>query len=74
MSGPYLANLLTQKLGYGVSANEPYYIPGCTLERNCVFPNAVIPQQAWSAPSKHLLQYIPLPNVGDSTFSTAARG
>jgi hypothetical protein len=74
VSGPYLANLLTQKLGYSVSANEPYYIPGCTLSVNCVFPNAIIPQQAWSAPSKNLLQYIPLPNVGNSTFSTASQG
>ena len=29
VSGPYLANLLTQQLGYGVNANEPYYTPGC---------------------------------------------
>jgi len=74
VSGPYLANLLTEKLGYGVSANEPYYVPGCTLSTTCVFPNAIIPQRAWSAPAKNLLQYIPLPNVGDSTFSTAAEG
>jgi hypothetical protein len=32
VSGPYIANLLSQKLGYGVSANEPYYTPGCTLQ------------------------------------------
>jgi hypothetical protein len=74
VSGPYLANMLTQKLGYGVFANEPYYVPGCTLSVNCVFPNAVIPQQAWAEPSKHLLPYIPLPNMGDSTFSTASQG
>ncbi|HEV3329516.1 MAG TPA: carboxypeptidase regulatory-like domain-containing protein [Bryobacteraceae bacterium] len=74
VSGPYLASMLTQKLGYAVSANEPYYVPGCTLSVNCVFPNAVIPQQAWAEPSKHLLPYIPLPNIGDSTFSTASQG
>jgi len=74
VSGPYLANLLTQKLGYGVSANEPYYTPGCVTSAQCVFPNAVIPQRAWSDPTKHLLQYIPTPNVGDSTFSTGAYG
>jgi hypothetical protein len=28
--GPYRANPLTQKLGYGVAAGEPYYTPGCT--------------------------------------------
>ena len=74
VSGPYLANLLTQKLGYGVSANEPYYFPGCTTPELCVFPNAVIPQRAWSEPSKNLLQYIPEPNTGDSEFSTGAYG
>jgi hypothetical protein len=74
VSGPYLANLLTQKLGYGVTANEPYYFPGCTSPASCVFPNAVIPQRAWSEPSKHLLPYIPSPNTGDDTFSTGAYG
>jgi hypothetical protein len=74
VSGPYLANLLTQKLGYGVSANEPYYVPGCVNPNQCVFPNAIIPQRAWSAPAQHLLQYIPLPNDGASTFTTAAEG
>jgi len=74
VGGPYLARLLTQKLGYGVSANEPYYTPGCTTASQCVFPNAVIPQRAWAEPARHLLQYIPLPNVGDSAFSTASEG
>ncbi len=74
VGGPYLANLLSQKLGYGVTANEPYYTPGCVASTQCVFPNATIPQRAWSAPAQHLLQYIPLPNVGASTFSTASDG
>jgi hypothetical protein len=74
VAGPYLANLLSQKLGYPVSANEHYYVPGCTLSSQCVFPNAIIPQRAWSEPAKHLLQYIPAPNIDDSTFSTANEG
>ena len=74
VAGPYLANLLSQKLGYPVSANERYYVPGCTLSSQCVFPNAIIPQRAWSEPAKHLLQYIPAPNIDDSTFSTANEG
>src|SRR3984957_4721426 len=41
VGGPYFANLLTQKLGYGVSANEPYYAPNCTSNLQCVFPNAI---------------------------------
>ncbi len=74
VSGPYLANLLTQRLGYGVSANEPYYVPGCTTPQSCVFPNAIIPQRAWSEPSNHLLPYIPVSNTGEGTFSTSAFG
>jgi hypothetical protein len=74
VAGPYLAGLLSQKLGYPISANERYYTPGCTAVTQCVFPNAVIPQRVWSEPAKHLLQFIPLPNVGDSIFSTASEG
>ena len=74
VSSPYLGNLFSQKLGYGVAAGEPYYAPNCTSNTQCVFPNAIIPQRAWSAPAQHLLQYIPLPNAGPSTFSTGAEG
>jgi hypothetical protein len=74
VAGPYLANLLSQKLGYAVAANEAYYTPGCTSSAQCVFPNAVIPQSAWSAPAKNLLQYIPTPNVGSTSFSTGSFG
>ncbi|MBV9399497.1 MAG: TonB-dependent receptor, partial [Bryobacterales bacterium] len=74
VSGPYLANLLTSKLGYGVSAGEAYYTPDCNSIAQCVFPGAIIPQRAWSAPAQHLLQYIPAPNSGPSTFSTGAEG
>jgi Carboxypeptidase regulatory-like domain len=63
VSGPYLASMLTQQLGYAVSAGEPY---------SAVFPNGVIPQSAWSAPAKNLLQYIPSPNVSANQFSTSA--
>jgi hypothetical protein len=72
VGGPYLASLLTQKLGYTVSAKEPYYTPGCTTS-TCVFPGAVIPRQVWSEPAKHLLRYVPLPSIGNSTFSTASQ-
>jgi Carboxypeptidase regulatory-like domain len=72
VSGSNLAGLLSRELGYPVSANEPYFTPGCTSS-TCVFPNAIIPQRAWSAPAKHLLQYIPVPNTGPSTFSTGAQ-
>ena len=63
VSGPYIASLLTTKLGYTVAANEPY---------SQVFPNAVIPMSAWSAPALALLKYIPTPNVGANQFSSSA--
>jgi len=69
VAGSALAARLSNGLGYPVSAGEPYYTSGCSSSSQCVFPNAVIPQSAWSAPATHLLQYIPLPNVGPSTFS-----
>jgi len=72
VSGPYLAGLLSQRLGHIVSANERYFFSGCT-QSTCVFPGAVIPMSAWSEPSKHLLQYIPPPNIDAFTFSTGSQ-
>ncbi len=72
VKGQNWANLLSQKLGYTVYPGEPYYAPGCTSFGGCVFPNAMIPQSAWSAPAKALLQYIPQPNQGVSYLSTSA--
>lgn len=63
VSGSNIASLLSAKLGYTVTAGEPY---------SQVFPNAVIPTKAWSAPALALLPYIPSPNIGTDQFSTAA--
>jgi hypothetical protein len=72
VSGPYWASQLSQKLGYTVTAGEPYYFQGCTSPMQCVLPNAIIPQRAWSAPAANLLQYIPAPNNANGTFSTSS--
>jgi hypothetical protein len=72
VSGPYWADQLSQKLGYKVTSGENYYTAGCTTPARCVFPNAAIPQSAWSVPSQHLLQYMPLPNSGANYFTTSA--
>jgi Carboxypeptidase regulatory-like domain len=72
VNGSYLAQTLTNRLGYGVTAGEPYYTPNCTSTSQCVFPNAVIPQRAFSVPARRLLQYIPTPNVGTEIFSSGA--
>ncbi len=67
-----IAAQLTQRLGYPVSRGEPYYFPGCTTA-TCVFPGAIIPQSAWSAPALALLKYIPVPTPGlGNNFSTSA--
>ncbi|WP_158791532.1 TonB-dependent receptor [Granulicella sp. L60] len=71
VSGPYFANLLSQKLGYTVVSGEPYYVAGCTTSAQCVFPNAVIPQAAWSTPAQRMLQYIPAPNTANG-FATSS--
>lgn len=73
VNGQYWASLLSQKLGYAVTPGESYYTPGCTSSAQCVFPNAIIPTTAWSAPAKNLLQYIPQPNAGGNTFSTSSQ-
>ncbi len=72
VSGPYFANVLTQRLGYRVVSGEPYYLPGCTSSNTCVFPNAMIPQSAWSVPAQRMLQYIPTPNTASGTFATSS--
>ena len=72
VGGSYFATLLTQKLGYSVVSSEPYYVPGCTTSVQCVFPNAVIPQSAWSTPAQRMLQYIPAPNTAGGVFATSA--
>ncbi len=72
VNGGYWADRLSQRLGYTVTSGLPYYTPGCTSTAQCVFPGARIPQRAWSTPARNLLQYIPTPNHGDSTFTSAS--
>lgn len=64
VGGSYWAQTLSQRLGYAVTNGEPYYSAGCTSPTSCVFPNGVIPQAAFSAPSRALLPLVPLPNNG----------
>jgi len=71
VTGGYWANQLSQKLGYTVTPGEAYYKPGCTLNTDCVFPNATIPTSAITTPSQNLMKYIPLPNSGPY-FSTSS--
>jgi hypothetical protein len=61
VNGPYLAQVLSQRLGTTVKQGEPFAQ---------IFPNGMIPKSAWGAAPTRLLQYIPLPNVGVTQFST----
>jgi len=66
VGGPFMAGLLSQKLGRTVMAGDAYA---------SVFPGNVIPKSVWSAPATYLLQCnpcVPLPNAGPSTFSTGS--
>ncbi len=58
---------LSQRLGYTVTAGEPYSFVGCTSTSQCVFPGGLIPKAAWSAPALGILPYIPIPNVDPAT-------
>jgi hypothetical protein len=66
----FFADYQGTRLTQGIDTGE---IPVPSLaERAGDFDGEIIPQDLWSAPAKHLLQYIPLPNNPNGTFSTSA--
>jgi hypothetical protein len=65
VNGSYWAGVLSSELGYAVANGESYYAPGCTTSSTCVFPRAIIPPSAISAPAKALVSYIPAPNISE---------
>jgi hypothetical protein len=84
VTGAGLAAQLQNSLGYPVSSGEPYYYTAgeptlnnpnstypstCASTSQCVFPTLTFPTTAWAAPARNLLQYIPKPNDGPSTFA-----
>jgi len=71
VGGTNTAQLLMQSLGYPVVPGEAYYTTGCTSTAQCVFPNAIIPQSAFSPVAKNLLGYIPTANIGSNLFETS---
>ncbi len=74
VNGSYWAQLLSKRLGYPVSADEPYSTPSCKTTAACVFPGGVIPSAAVSPIAANLLKkYVPLPNVGTTGFLTASQ-
>ena len=71
VNGAVWATQLSNQLGYTVTAGEPYFVSGCTLTSQCVFPNASVPVSGFSQIAKNLLKFIPTPNIGTG-FSTSA--
>ena len=63
VNGPYLAQVLSQRLGRTIRQGDSYA---------SVFPDGKIPMAAWGAAPTRLLQYIPMPNAGDGEFSSGA--
>jgi len=68
VNGSYWAGVLSKRLGYTVSADEPYSTPTCVSSANCVFPGGTIPASAFSPAAKGTLKYIPVPNRGLNQF------
>jgi Carboxypeptidase regulatory-like domain/TonB dependent receptor-like, beta-barrel len=66
----FFADYQGTRLTQGIDTGE---IPVPSLaERAGDFGAEIIPQSLWSAPAQHLLQYIPVPNNPNGTFSTSA--
>jgi hypothetical protein len=64
VNGPYLAQTLTNILGYQVTSGELF---------SSVFPGNVIPQSAFSLPATKMLQYIPSPDIGTNNFESTSQ-
>lgn len=71
VAGVGWANTLTNRLGYTVTPNEPYYTPGCASTSDCVFPNGRIPTSVWDTAAVGMLKYIPQQNNGSNYTTTA---
>jgi hypothetical protein len=64
VNGPFLAQTLSNLLGYQVTPGEPF---------STVFPGNVIPQSVFSLPATKMLQYIPSPNIGANNFESTSQ-
>ncbi len=73
VNGSYWAGVLSKRLGYTVSADEPYSLANCNSTASCVFPGGVIPANAFSPAAKGTLKFIPLPNSGLNRFVTSGQ-
>ena len=72
VNGAYWAQVLSQRLGYGVSDGEPYSADSCATTAECVFPGGVIPKAAFSKPAVGMMQYIPNANIGSNHYASSS--
>ncbi|MFI5058985.1 MAG: TonB-dependent receptor domain-containing protein [Candidatus Acidiferrales bacterium] len=75
VGGQAFAKTLSQRLGYTVTQGEPYFSgPACaaTGPNPCVFPGAIIPQNAWSPAAASTLPFIPQGDPTTGAFATSA--
>jgi hypothetical protein len=76
VNGQGFADILSKRMNLPVgtiSDGELYYFSGCTAVSQCVFPNGVIPQNAWSPVAQKVvsLGLIPQPNAANNFFDTS---
>jgi len=71
VNGPYWAQVLSNRLGYGVTSGESYSFNSCSDPAACVFPGGVIPARAFAPTTNPLLKYFPLPNTGANILTSA---
>jgi carboxypeptidase family protein len=77
VNGPGFADVLNTRMALPagtITDGEPYYFDGCADQTQCVFPNAVIPQNAWSPVASKMLSLSLFPQTSspDNFFITSA--
>ncbi|HTZ73892.1 MAG TPA: TonB-dependent receptor, partial [Candidatus Aquilonibacter sp.] len=77
VQGTAWAQTLTTRLGYPVTATEPYFYTGCTTTAECVLPGGQLSPTKFSPAAAGLLPYIPqptpnLPANANYNFATSA--
>lgn len=77
VGGQGFADVLNARMGLPagtITDGEPYYFSGCADQTQCVFPNAIIPQNAWSPVATKMLSLGLFPHTSspDNLFVTSA--
>ena len=68
VNGDPWAQTLTGRLGYTVTAGEPYWTSTCATTAECVFPGGIIPKNGINSISSKLLSSFPAVSSPDATL------